>query len=61
MIAGMIAGVMLYYRLAAWFGSGGVPAMLGGMIGGMVWGMVVSVAIYRVIIGIRPLGAQPEA
>lgn len=61
MIAGMVAGVMLYYRLAAWFGSGGVPAMLGGMIGGMVWGMVVSVAIYRVIIGLRPIGAQPEA
>ena len=61
MIAGMVAGVMLYYRLAAWFGSGGVPAMLGGMIGGMVWGMVVSVAIYRVIISMRPLGAQPEA
>ncbi len=61
MIAGMVAGVMLYYRLAAWLGSGGVPAMLGGMIGGMVWGMVVSVAIYRVIIGMHLLGAQPEA
>ena len=61
MIAGMVAGVMLYYRLAAWFGSGGVPAMLGGMIGGMVWGMVVSVAIYRLIVGLHPLGARPEA
>ena len=61
MIAGMVAGVMLYYRLAAWFGSGGVPAMLGGMIGGMVWGMVVSVAIYRIVIGMHRFGAQPEA
>ena len=54
MMIGMVAGVMLYYRLAAWFGSAGVPAMLGGMIGGMVWGMVVSVSIYRVYIGLRP-------
>jgi hypothetical protein len=53
MMVGMVAGVILYYRLAAWFGSAGVPAMLGGMIGGMVWGMVVSVSIYRVIIGLR--------
>jgi hypothetical protein len=48
MIGGMVAGVLAYYRLAAWFGSAGVPAMLGGMIGGMVWGMVVSVTIYRI-------------
>ena len=47
MIVGMVAGVVLYYRLAAWLGGAGVPAMLGGMIGGMVWGMVVSVALYR--------------
>jgi len=53
MMIGMVAGVILYYRLAAWFGSAGVPAMLGGMIGGMVWGMVVSVSIYRVYIGLR--------
>jgi len=53
MMLGMVAGVILYYRLAAWFGSAGVPAMLGGMIGGMVWGMVVSVSIYRVYIGLR--------
>jgi len=53
MIVGMAAGVVLYYRLAAWFGSAGVPAMLGGMIGGMVWGMVVSVTIYRVLIAAR--------
>ena len=53
MMVGMVAGVILYYRLAAWLGSAGVPAMLGGMIGGMVWGMVVSVSIYRVIIGLR--------
>ncbi len=53
MIVGMIAGVVLYYQLAAWFGSAGVPAMLGGMIGGMVWGMVVSVSIYRVYIGLK--------
>jgi hypothetical protein len=53
MMLGMVAGVILYYRLAAWLGSAGVPAMLGGMIGGMVWGMVVSVSIYRVIIGLR--------
>jgi hypothetical protein len=52
MMAGMVAGVILYYRLAAWFGSAGVPAMLGGMIGGMVWGMVVSVSIYRVALGL---------
>lgn len=56
MIAGMVAGVVLYYRLAAWIGSAGVPAMLGGMIGGMVWGMVVSVSIYRVFIGLRRSG-----
>jgi len=53
MMVGMVAGVILYYRLAAWLGSAGVPAMLGGMIGGMVWGMVVSVSIYRKIIGLR--------
>lgn len=53
MMVGMVAGVILYYRLAAWLGSAGVPAMLGGMIGGMVWGMVVSVSIYRVVIGLR--------
>ncbi len=47
MMVGMVTGVILYYRLAAWFGSAGVPAMLGGMIGGMVWGMVISVSIYR--------------
>lgn len=52
MMAGMVAGVILYYRLAAWFGSAGVPAMLGGMIGGMVWGMVVSVSLYRVALGL---------
>ena len=53
MIAGMVFGVMLYYRIAAWIGSsGGVPEMLGGMIGGMVWGMVVSVTIYRVALGL---------
>jgi hypothetical protein len=51
MMIGMVAGVILYYRLAAWFGSAGVPAMLGGMIGGMVWGMVVSVTIYRIALG----------
>jgi len=50
----MVAGVMVYYRIAAWVGAmGGVPEMLGGMIGGMVWGMVVSVSIYRVWIGLR--------
>jgi hypothetical protein len=66
MIVGMVAGVVLYYRLAAWFGTAGVPAMLGGMIGGMVWGMVVSVSIYRAFINLwatgtadkRPVGAQ---
>lgn len=52
MMIGMVAGVILYYRLAAWFGSAGVPAMLGGMIGGMVWGMVVSVTIYRIALGV---------
>jgi len=52
MMIGMVAGVILYYRLAAWFGSAGVPAMLGGMIGGMVWGMVVSVTLYRVALGL---------
>jgi hypothetical protein len=57
MIVGMVAGVVLYYRLAAWFGSMGVPAMLGGMIGGMVWGMVVSVSIYRVFISLHENGA----
>jgi hypothetical protein len=57
MMVGMVAGVVLYYRLAAWLGSAGVPAMLGGMIGGMVWGMVVSVTIYRVYIGLRGRGA----
>jgi hypothetical protein len=62
MIVGMVAGVVLYYRLAAWFGSMGVPAMLGGMIGGMVWGMVVSVSIYRVLISLydnRPAAGRP--
>lgn len=58
MIVGMIAGVLLYYRLAAWFGGLGVSAMLGGMIGGMVWGMVVSVSIYRVFIGLRGIGSR---
>jgi len=59
MIVGMVAGVVLYYRLAAWLGGAGVPAMLGGMIGGMVWGMVVSVAIYRAYVGLRgPLPAR---
>jgi hypothetical protein len=53
MIVGMFAGVVLYYRLAAWFGGAGVPAMLGGMIGGMVWGMVLSVSIYRVALRLR--------
>jgi hypothetical protein len=54
MMVGMVAGVMVYYRIAAWVGAmGGVPEMLGGMIGGMVWGMVVSVSIYRVWIGLR--------
>jgi hypothetical protein len=57
MIVGMAAGVVVYYRLAAWLGSAGVPAMLGGMIGGMVWGMVVSVTIYRAYIGLRERGA----
>jgi len=52
MMIGMVAGVILYYRLAAWLGSAGVPAMLGGMIGGMVWGMVVSVTLYRVALGV---------
>ena len=52
MMLGMVAGVILYYRLAGWFGSAGVPAMLGGMIGGMVWGMVVSVTLYRVALGL---------
>ena len=52
MMIGMVAGVILYYRLAAWFGSAGVPAMLGGMIGGMVWGMVVSVTLYRLALGL---------
>jgi len=47
MIAGMVAGVVLYYQLAAWLGGAGVAAMLGGMIGGMVWGMVASVTLYR--------------
>jgi hypothetical protein len=60
MIVGMVAGVVLYYRLAAWFGTAGVPAMLGGMIGGMVWGMVVSVSIYRVYVGLRIRAAGPR-
>jgi hypothetical protein len=60
MIVGMVAGVVLYYRLAVWFGTAGVPAMLGGMIGGMVWGMVVSVSIYRVYIGVRGRGAAAQ-
>jgi hypothetical protein len=60
MVVGMVAGVVLYYRLAAWFGAAGVPAMLGGMIGGMVWGMVVSVSIYRAYIGLRGRLAGPQ-
>lgn len=60
MIVGMVAGVVLYYRLAAWLGSAGVPAMLGGMIGGMVWGMVVSVTIYRVLMALRAGGPAPQ-
>ena len=60
MIVGMVAGVVLYYQLAAWLGAAGVPAMLGGMIGGMVWGMVVSVSIYRVYIGLRGSGAGSQ-
>ena len=60
MIVGMVAGVMLYYRLAAWIGSMGVSAMLGGMIGGMVWGMVVSVTIYRVFIGLWEMRSRGE-
>ncbi|MGB7543082.1 MAG: hypothetical protein WBM28_13840 [Burkholderiales bacterium] len=47
MLAGMSAGVALYYRLAPLLGGSGASAMLGGMIGGMIWGMVVSVALYR--------------
>ena len=58
MIVGMVAGVVLYYRLAAWLGPVGVSAMLGGMIGGMVWGMVVSVSIYRVFLGLRDARAR---
>ena len=58
MIVGMVAGVVLYYRLATWFGTAGVPAMLGGMIGGMVWGMVVSVSIYRLFINLQGRGAD---
>ena len=61
MIVGMIAGVVLYYRLAAWFGTAGVPAMLGGMIGGMVWGMVVSVSIYRAFIRLREGAARAHS
>jgi hypothetical protein len=57
MLAGMVAGVVAYYRVAAWLGPTGVPAMLGGMIGGMVWGMVISVTIYRVYIGLADRGA----
>jgi hypothetical protein len=53
MLAGMVAGVALYYRLVPFIGSSGVAPMLSGMIGGMVWGMVVSVAIYRVYYGLR--------
>jgi hypothetical protein len=53
MLAGMVAGVAVYYRLVPFVGSGGVATMLGGMIGGMVWGMVVSVMIYRVYSGLR--------
>ncbi|MDH4190325.1 MAG: hypothetical protein OEW21_08985, partial [Betaproteobacteria bacterium] len=52
MIVGMFAGVVVYYQIAAWLGSGGVPAMLGGMIGGMVWGMVVSILLYRLLISL---------
>jgi hypothetical protein len=58
MIVGMVVGVVLYYRLAAWVGPIGVSAMLGGMIGGMVWGMVVSVSIYRVFLGLRDARAS---
>jgi hypothetical protein len=61
MIVGMVAGVVLYYRLAAWFGGIGVSAMLGGMIGGMVWGMVVSVSIYRVFLGVRGIYSHPHS
>ena len=50
MAAGMVAGVLFYYRLAAWFGGAGVTAMFGGMIGGMVWGMVVSISLYRLFL-----------
>jgi hypothetical protein len=60
MIVGMVAGVVLYYQLAVWLGSAGVPAMLGGMIGGMVWGMVVSVSIYRVYIGLRSRTSEQQ-
>ena len=53
MILGMVAGVMLYYRIALLMGqAGGVTFMLGGMIAGMVWGMVVSVALYRFYSGL---------
>lgn len=61
MIVGMVAGVVLYYRLAAWFGGIGVSAMLGGMIGGMVWGMVVSVSIYRVFLGVRGIHSHANS
>jgi hypothetical protein len=61
MIVGMVAGVVLYYRLAAWFGGIGVSAMLGGMIGGMVWGMVVSVSIYRVFLGVRDIRSHANS
>jgi len=52
MLAGMSAGVLLYYRLAPLLGGSGASAMLGGMIGGMIWGMVVSVALYRLYCGL---------
>jgi hypothetical protein len=61
MMVGMVAGVMMYYRLAAWLGSAGVPAMLGGMMGGMVWGMVVSVALYRLYMTLWPAPAAPQS
>jgi len=60
MLLGMAAGVVVYYRFAAWLGGMGVPAMLGGMIGGMVWGMVVSVALYRLYASLRVGGSPRE-
>ena len=61
MMVGMVVGVMVYYRIAAWIGSvGSVTEMLGGMIGGMVWGMVVSVSIYRGYVSLRVAATQPR-